>query len=416
MKKSLYSFEQWCIDNNKTEFLQYWDNELNKYKPNEISSRSTLYVYFKCAKNKHDSRRICLNGITAPTSKMTVNSICVACSSIGQYLLDTYGDEGIAKYWSTKNQKNPFDLRKNSKQKIWWKCQNNPTHLDYECSIDNFHKGSRCPYCAGTRVCHTNSLGFLYPESINKWSDKNLSSPFDYTPGSKTKIWWKCENNTHEDYLREICNEVLYQFKCHACVESNGYRIKDLTNVRFNRLVAKKIDREKTQKMGSVYWLCDCDCGTTSKSIAASHLVAGKIQSCGCLWHEKITGENHYNWKGGCTPLHTQIRGSFEYKEWVKNVYKKDNYTCQCCGKSKNITKNAHHIRSFASHPDLRFVLSNGITLCEECHAIGYSDSFHTLYGTIDNTPEQLEEYINHRRKSLGINIPFNIKEYQINT
>lgn len=33
--------------------------------------------------------------------------------------------------------------------------------------------------------------------------------------------------------------------------------------------------------------------------------------------------------------------------------------------------------------------------------------------GTYNNTPEQLEEYINKKRKQLGINIPFNIKNYQ---
>ena len=30
----------------------------------------------------------------------------------------------------------------------------------------------------------------------------------------------------------------------------------------------------------------------------------------------------------------------------------------------------------------------------------------------MNNTPEQLEEYINNKRKELGINIPFNIEEY----
>lgn len=32
--------------------------------------------------------------------------------------------------------------------------------------------------------------------------------------------------------------------------------------------------------------------------------------------------------------------------------------------------------------------------------------------GTVNNTPEQLEEYIKKRRKKLGIDIPFSIKSY----
>lgn len=37
----------------------------------------------------------------------------------------------------------------------------------------------------------------------------------------------------------------------------------------------------------------------------------------------------------------------------------------------------------------------------------------YNIYGTHNNTPEQLEEYINQRRKELGIDIPFSIEEYR---
>lgn len=56
--------------------------------------------------------------------------------------------------------------------------------------------------------------------------------------------------------------------------------------------------------------------------------------------------------------------------------------------------------------------MSNGILLCAECHHIKHEGSFHNLYGTKNNNSEQLEEYINNRRKQLGIYIPFNIDDY----
>ena len=38
--------------------------------------------------------------------------------------------------------------------------------------------------------------------------------------------------------------------------------------------------------------------------------------------------------------------------------------------------------------------------------------SFHKEYGTYNNTPEQLEEYINRKRQELGITESFNIYDY----
>ena len=51
--------------------------------------------------------------------------------------------------------------------------------------------------------------------------------------------------------------------------------------------------------------------------------------------------------------------------------------------------------------------------MCEECHHIRFSDSFHSMYGTRNNTPAQLETYINNKRKQLGIDIPFTIDDYR---
>ena len=83
-------------------------------------------------------------------------------------------------------------------------------------------------------------------------------------------------------------------------------------------------------------------------------------------------GEQHYNWQGGITDRHSQVRNSVrkELAEWRKAVYERDYYTCQSCGVkgSRKHRLNAHHIKSFIHYPELRFVIDNGITLCEECH------------------------------------------------
>lgn len=83
----------------------------------------------------------------------------------------------------------------------------------------------------------------------------------------------------------------------------------------------------------------------------------------------KIKGEGklHWNWKGGITPENHKIRQSTKYKRWIKLVFKRDKYICQCCGR-KGGKLNAHNIKSFAKHPELRLVIENGITYCNICH------------------------------------------------
>lgn len=85
-----------------------------------------------------------------------------------------------------------------------------------------------------------------------------------------------------------------------------------------------------------------------------------------------MRGPKHYKWKGGITPENHKIRNSYEYKEWRTAVFTRDNHTCQACGarsaKGKPVTLHSHHIQPFAEHPELRFAVGNGVTLCDGCH------------------------------------------------
>lgn len=59
-------------------------------------------------------------------------------------------------------------------------------------------------------------------------------------------------------------------------------------------------------------------------------------------------------------------RNSYKYIQWRENVYKRDNYTCQQCGETGKIQ--AHHIKEWKDHKELRYDVDNGITLCRTCH------------------------------------------------
>lgn len=92
-------------------------------------------------------------------------------------------------------------------------------------------------------------------------------------------------------------------------------------------------------------------------------------------------GSKCYFWKGGTTRISLSIRTCKKYINWRKDVFERDNYTCQICGK-RGHRLNAHHIITLscllkkyritnvkkAYKCKQLFDINNGRTLCEECH------------------------------------------------
>lgn len=68
-----------------------------------------------------------------------------------------------------------------------------------------------------------------------------------------------------------------------------------------------------------------------------------------------------------------------EYSTWRNNVFQRDEYTCQSCGQVGG-ELNAHHIKEYKKHKELRLDLNNGTTLCKECHK-----KLHRLKVDVDN-------------------------------
>lgn len=83
-------------------------------------------------------------------------------------------------------------------------------------------------------------------------------------------------------------------------------------------------------------------------------------------------GENSHFWKGGKVDQKMKIRTHALYREWRDKVFKRDNFTCQSCLTTSSEIKRgklaAHHIIPFSENPKTRLKVSNGITLCWQCH------------------------------------------------
>ncbi len=91
--------------------------------------------------------------------------------------------------------------------------------------------------------------------------------------------------------------------------------------------------------------------------------------SCSALGHPATLERLQAN-RGRKPRTYAKTRGkhgSAEDREWRKAVFERDGYTCQICH-VKGGRLQADHIQPYAAYPDLRHDLSNGRTLCVDCH------------------------------------------------
>jgi hypothetical protein len=94
-------------------------------------------------------------------------------------------------------------------------------------------------------------------------------------------------------------------------------------------------------------------------------------------------------------------RNTKEYRKFVSDVLIRDKSACQCCGSTTN--PEVHHIKPYAKFKEFRTDVNNGITLCELHHSSLVFGSFHQIYGNRNNTPEQLQKYMDEKRKEFGL-------------
>lgn len=146
-----------------------------------------------------------------------------------------------------------------------------------------------------------------------------------------------------KDYYCKLCRKLSFvKFNCIDCNKIIGYTARGLCKSCVN-----KLRKGKSNKGGWHH--------TREYKLKMSKMKSGK---------------NSPFWRGGVTDKNLLERTSFRYKEWRKAVFERDEYTCQFCGDNRGGNLNADHIKPFAFFPELRYELSNGRTLCHDCHKL----------------------------------------------
>lgn len=159
------SFAQWGIDNLDDDFLEKYWSDKNTLNPWEISHGTpNKKILIKCTeKDYHEDYLITpndfINGSRCPYCFNHNGRKIHPKDSLGQYLIDNYGQEFLDKIWSNKNKKSPFNYAPMSNKEVWWKCPDK-RHKEYRRSIDSSNRLEfRCPQCDYSKG----------EEKINNW-------------------------------------------------------------------------------------------------------------------------------------------------------------------------------------------------------------------------------------------------------
>jgi len=318
-------------------------------------------------------------------SKSKINT-CNKCKGLKLGLKTQFSFEFVKEEFNRCNYTLLSDSYSNVKSILSYRCDKHPTEIQ-ETNFGNFkHNNMVCKHCL------ENSTGKVYKYSITRikkiFEERGytlISTKHDY----QTKLKYIC--NSHPEHIQEIS---LSSFMAgHGCLDCSIDKAKaryklDYTFVKlqFELKRCVLLENDYINNTTKMKYKCNKHNDIIQET---TYDTFNKGFGCRLCAFERITGENNYAWNSTLTEQdRIDRRSSLIYVNWRKEVFERDNYTCQCCGAESHGDINAHHLYNFANYPDYRYKSSNGITLCESCHY-----ELHHKYGKKSNTPEQYEEF-----------------------
>ena len=278
MRKINKSFYNWCVENNRMDLNDRFDEVRNGCTSKDISYKSNKKLWFKCHRNLHESEQHFVCSVTVDAKAKIA---CNKCKSIAQVIIDKFGEEYLWNHWHKSNLISPWETAYgHSRLKVYIQCTEKDYHV-YEQTPQSFGRGIGCPYCSGKKVHLNDSLAILNPSIFDIWSDKNEKSPYEYTLKSNKKVWFKCKSGKHKDYLRALNNAFQYDYKCPECAkDETSERMKGEGNHFWKGGINGENDtlrhrREYKNWRTSVYdrddYTCQC-CGTRGGKLNAHHI------------------------------------------------------------------------------------------------------------------------------------------------
>ena len=226
MARGEKSFYDWCIENGKEDWLELWDYEKNGgCTPKDVAYASNKKYYFKCPRGLHESEQKMICNLTRGNTSFK----CNCCNSIGQYLIDTYGEDVLEKRWDYDKNGNldPFKISRCSRTKVWIKCPRGLHDSELKL-INDLINGNTSLKCKGCNSIGQYLIDTYGEDALDKYWDYDKNGnldPFKISRCSAKKVWIKCqEDNTHGSYLITCANFTSYDNRCPICKDKKGER------------------------------------------------------------------------------------------------------------------------------------------------------------------------------------------------
>lgn len=184
-------------------------NDISWYIYNKLVNKHGYYYCHDCAMK--------LYGYDNLSKIKLLNTI-----SFEQWCINNNKQDVLDRWDYDLNNCKPSEISYGTVKKFYFKCPKgvHDSELKEIQHFTNRHNKNINSKALDCKQC--NSLGFIYPESLKYWSDKNKKSPYEYAHGSDSFVWFKCPNGKHIDYYRTISNSILCNFRCPECEYSKG--------------------------------------------------------------------------------------------------------------------------------------------------------------------------------------------------
>lgn len=300
----------------------------------DITARSDRSFWWQCERN---SDHIWKTRVANRTSLLTGCPYCAGKITTKETSLRNTHPE-LAKDWH--KEKNGIlkssDVSAQSNKRVWWRCKEGPDH-EWQTKVqDRVNNNSGCPFCAGKRVCSTNSLAALFPQIAREWHpvrNEKLTAN-DVTRGSFKRAWWRCSKDPSHEWETLVYSRGVKNTGCPFCRNQKVCKSNSLATVMPE--IAKEWHPTKNKKLtpndvthGSskkVWWRCSRHASHEWQAAVASRglngtgcpYCAGKI-ACKTNSLAVLCPELALEWhktKNGKLTAHDVVPGSSKRAWW----------------------------------------------------------------------------------------------------
>jgi hypothetical protein len=320
-----------------------------------------------------------------------------------------------------------LDGFKNADSRFIVKCNNGH---EFETCLGNL-KASHC----GCGECFGNirhngqgvydafiSIGLVPKFNPSEYKSANQRLPYICPKHLDDGIMYK----EYSSVLKSIKNNKMGCAICTRKVASDASRMDEHYVLKFmiNKGMIPLEGEKYINSQTHIQYICEKHKDKGIQKIAWEHVKEGK--GCKYCAYDSIRGKNHYNYKGGITPIYNRVRDYVMKGNWRKESYAK--YGGKCVLTNTYGELNVHHLnKSFSdilseAMDTLNLMDKNIIKDCTEDELVqleelvlklhynyGYGiplnknlhNLFHVVYGKINNTPKQFEEFSNDFYKGI---------------